>query len=64
MSRFGKVIGQYKCGCTYGPCYKRQRLSYCGIHGSNIMCEYPDLTDFDKPIKPKNKKIKKETKNE
>ncbi len=34
------VIGQYDCGCTYGPCRKSQRLEYCGIHGGNIQREY------------------------
>lgn len=35
------VIGQYKCGCTYGPINKRKRLKYCAIHGDGIQDEYP-----------------------
>jgi hypothetical protein len=36
-----KVIGQYTCGCSYGPIEKRKRLEYCGTHGGDIQCEYP-----------------------
>ena len=35
-----KVIGQYRCGCTYGPVNKSERLSYCSIHGDEIQDEY------------------------
>lgn len=34
------VIGQYRCGCSYGPVDKRQRRTYCGTHGDDIQDEY------------------------
>lgn len=35
------IIGQYSCGCTYGPISKRKRLKYCAVHGNDIQDEYP-----------------------
>jgi len=35
------VIGQYRCGCSYGPVRRRDRLDYCAVHGENIQHEYP-----------------------
>lgn len=35
-----KVIGQYKCGCSYGPIERRDRLTYCSIHGADRQEEY------------------------
>lgn len=35
------VIGSYKCGCSYGPISKRERLAYCSTHGQDIQSEYP-----------------------
>jgi len=35
-----KVIGQYRCGCGYGPCEKKERLTYCPDHGEDIQEEY------------------------
>ncbi len=34
------IIGQYRCGCSYGPMRKKDRLEYCGIHGAEIQKEY------------------------
>lgn len=45
------VIGQYHCGCTYGPIWIRERLNYCGRHGENIQCEY-DVTAAQHPLHP------------
>jgi hypothetical protein len=36
-----KVIGSYKCGCSYGPISRMKRLRYCGTHGQDIQREYP-----------------------
>jgi hypothetical protein len=41
------VIGQYRCGCTYGPCNKKDRLTYCGVHGDDIQDEYPVIEESD-----------------
>lgn len=35
-----RVIGGYKCGCTYGPVWQKDRLEYCGVHGDEIANEY------------------------
>ena len=35
-----KVVGGYKCGCSYGPILKKERLEYCGVHGVDIANEY------------------------
>lgn len=35
-----KVIGQYRCSCSYGPIEKSKRLNYCGVHGDDIQDEY------------------------
>jgi len=35
-----KVIGGYKCGCTYGPILQSERLEYCEKHGEDIANEY------------------------
>ena len=40
MNKNIKVIGSYRCGCTYGPIYVKDRLEYCAIHGSDIQNEY------------------------
>lgn len=34
------VIGQYYCGCTYGPVQKKNRYAHCNLHGADIQCEY------------------------
>jgi len=47
-----KVIGQYKCGCSYGPIEKAKRLTYCGVHGNDIQDEY---------VVPKNPKLRRNT---
>lgn len=49
------VIGQYRCGCVYGPVKKNKRLKYCGIHGDDIQDEYLYL---EKYVKPKTKETK------
>ena len=36
-----KALGQYKCGCSYGPIKKSKRLKYCSVHGESIQDEYP-----------------------
>lgn len=41
------VIGQYECGCTYGPITKKKRLEYCAVHGRDIQDEYP----YFKPLR-------------
>lgn len=48
------VIGTYKCGCSYGPVIKKDRLEYCPIHGQEIQREY---------VVPKKVKKKKESRN-
>lgn len=44
-----KVLGQYACGCSYGPVEKNKRLNYCGIHGDDIQDEYPYIPE---PVDP------------
>lgn len=44
-----KVMGQYRCGCGYGPIEKNKRLNYCGVHGDDIQDEYPYLSP-DSPL--------------
>lgn len=51
-----KWIVQYKCGCSIGPAYRRDILEYCGTHGANVQCKYPDLSVWN--VRPK-KAIKK-----
>ena len=43
-----KVIGQYRCGCSYGPINRKHRLKYCAIHGDDIQDEYPYLEQIIK----------------
>lgn len=40
MAKNIRVIGGYKCGCTYGPAWQKDRLEYCGVHGDEIANEY------------------------
>lgn len=40
MNKNIKVIGSYKCGCTYGPVKIKNRLECCPIHGMDIQNEY------------------------
>ena len=40
MAKNNHVIGGYKCGCTYGPVWRKDRLEYCGVHGAGIANEY------------------------
>ena len=51
-----KVIGQYGCGCTYGPITKKKRLEYCSIHGADIQDEYPDFSELHSNKKSAEKK--------
>ena len=46
MAKNIRVIGGYKCGCTYGPIWKKDRLKYCGVHGDNIANEYEIPSDL------------------
>lgn len=45
-----RVIGGYKCGCTYGPVWQKDRLEYCGVHGDEIANEY-DVSFISAPNK-------------
>jgi hypothetical protein len=42
------VMGQYRCGCAYGPVWIKERLTYCGKHGEDIQNEY-EVTPYVKP---------------
>ena len=45
-----RVIGSYKCGCSYGPVWIKDRLEYCGVHGDEIANEY-DVSFMSAPNK-------------
>jgi len=34
------IVGQYECGCGFGPTTRKERLKYCKIHGMDIQDEY------------------------
>ena len=45
-----RVVGGYKCGCSYGPVWQKDRLEYCGVHGDEIANEY-DVSFMSAPNK-------------
>ena len=52
MAKNIRVIGSYKCGCSYGPVREKDRLEYCGVHGDEIANEYevPSLSAPNKVL--------------
>ena len=54
MAKNIRVVGGYKCGCTYGPVWQKDRLEYCGVHGDNIANEYeiPSVSAPNKVLHP------------
>jgi len=46
MKKSRVVIGIYRCGCSYGPIKKSERLEYCATHGEDIQSEYDDISFF------------------
>ena len=63
-----RVLGAYKCGCSYGPIDLKDRLEYCAVHGQDIQNEYdvsfmnPDKMKSAKEYERKHKKDKRKDK--
>ena len=55
-----RVIGTYRCGCSYGPISEKHRLEYCGKHGDDIQSECP----CPQPIKTSKRKKQRTAKEE
>ena len=41
-----RVIGSYKCGCSYGSIKMSERLEYCPTYGADIQNEYEDISNY------------------